>query len=118
MSARDDTDWMNVGGIGVGARAEEMRDERIVAVWMDSLPPFSIAALPTCQPIFKMLVLSLGWRDEVSTEGRGDIPDLIANAAMLTTTSGLASKMTNKTPIGQVTLCSSNPGPNSFANVT
>lgn len=37
---------MNVGGIGVGARADEMSDERRVAVRIDSLPPFKIAAFP------------------------------------------------------------------------
>lgn len=47
-----------------------------------------------------------------------DIPDFIANAAMFTTTSGLASKITSSTPIGHVTRCSSKPGPSSFANVT
>lgn len=48
----------------------------------------------------------------------GNSPDLIARAAIFTTTSGLASKMTNKTPIGQVTRYKSNPGPSSFAKVT
>lgn len=42
----------------------------------------------------------------------------MANAAIFTTTSGLASKMTNNTPIGHVTLCRSSPGPSSLANVT
>lgn len=57
ISARDETDWMNVGGIGVGSRAEEMRDESIVAVWMDSLPPFRMAALPAYQQrLFQFMI--------------------------------------------------------------
>jgi len=47
-----------------------------------------------------------------------DVPDLMARAAILTTTSGLASKITSSTPTGQVTRCSSSSGPISFANVT
>ena len=47
-----------------------------------------------------------------------DEPDLMARAAMFTTTSGRASKMTNKTPMGQVTRWSSSPGPSSLAKVT
>jgi hypothetical protein len=42
----------------------------------------------------------------------------MARAAILTTTSGLASKMTRRTPTGHVTRCSSSSGPSSFANVT
>lgn len=42
----------------------------------------------------------------------------MAKAAMLTTTSGLASKMTKSTPTGQVTRCSSSSGPSSLAKVT
>lgn len=30
-------------------RASEIRVERSVAVFIDSLPPFNIAAFPTCQ---------------------------------------------------------------------
>jgi hypothetical protein len=38
---------MNVFGICVVARASEIRVERRVAVCIDSLPPFRMAALPT-----------------------------------------------------------------------
>jgi hypothetical protein len=40
---------MNVFGICVVERASDMREERRVAVCMDSLPPFRIAAFPTRQ---------------------------------------------------------------------
>lgn len=49
MSERDETDCMNVCGRGVGERAEEMRVDKRVEVWMDSLPPFSMAAFPIRQ---------------------------------------------------------------------
>ncbi len=85
-SLRVVTDWMNVGGKDVVARALEMSWERRLAVCNDSLPPLRIAALP----------------------------DLMARAAMFTTTSGRASKMTSKTPIGQVTRYSSSPSSSSL----
>jgi hypothetical protein len=40
---------MNVFGICVVARASEIREERRVAVCIDSLPPFRIAAFPSHQ---------------------------------------------------------------------
>jgi hypothetical protein len=40
---------MNVFGICVVARASEIREERRVAVCIDSFPPFRIAAFPTRQ---------------------------------------------------------------------
>lgn len=46
MSARDETDWMKVWGMGVGARAEDMRAERRLEVCRDSLPPLRMAAFP------------------------------------------------------------------------
>ena len=44
-------------------------------------------------------------------------PDLIAREAMLATTSGRASKMIKRTPIGHVTLCSSRPSSSFVLNV-
>ena len=46
ISDRVDTVCMNAGGMDVEERAEEMRVDRRVAVWMDSLPPLRIAAFP------------------------------------------------------------------------
>lgn len=90
ISERVETVCTNVDGIDVLASASAMIFDKSVAVWILSLPPFRMAALP----------------------------DLIASAAMFTTTSGRASKMTSSTPTGQVTRCSASPGPSSFANVT
>ena len=45
-------------------------------------------------------------------------PDLIASDAMLAITSGLASNMMRRTPMGQVTLSSSKPSSRSVRNVT
>lgn len=44
-------------------------------------------------------------------------PDLIAKEAMLAMTSGRASKMIKRTPIGHVTLCSSRPSSSLVLNV-
>lgn len=46
------------------------------------------------------------------------LPDLIANEAMLAITSGRASKMMRRTPIGQVTLSSSKPSSNFVRRLT
>ena len=51
-----------------------MIDAIAAKLWLDSRPPFKIAALP----------------------------DLMANAEMLAMTSGRASKMMRRTPMGQV----------------
>ena len=40
---------MNVFGICVAERASEIREERSVAVCIDSFPPFRIAAFPVVQ---------------------------------------------------------------------
>jgi len=42
---------MNVFGICVAERASEIREERSVAVCIDSFPPFRIAAFPIGQLI-------------------------------------------------------------------
>lgn len=44
-------------------------------------------------------------------------PDLIAREAMLAMTSGRASKMINRTPIGHVTLSNTRPSSNLVLNV-
>jgi hypothetical protein len=103
---------MNVGGKEVAESARLIIEERREAVCMDSLPPLRMAALPVV-PNEK----SLGDPNYTCLKLRFHLPDFIARAAMFTTTSGLASKMTNNTPIGQVTRYSSNPSSNSFAYV-
>ena len=45
-------------------------------------------------------------------------PDLIARAVILAITSGRASNMMSKTPIGQVTLSSSRPSSKAVRSVT
>jgi hypothetical protein len=49
---------MNVGGMGVGARARDMRLDRRVAVCIDSLPPFRMAALPAGQDTFTYVFMA------------------------------------------------------------
>ena len=46
ISEREETDWIKVDGREVDESALAMRDERSVAVSMDSLPPLRIAELP------------------------------------------------------------------------
>lgn len=62
----------------------------------------------------RLKVSSLRWK-QIGEKRPEDQPDLIARAVMLTMTSGLASKMTKSTPIGQVTLFSSKPSSNFLA---
>ena len=49
MASRVETAWMKVFGICVAERASEIREERSVAVCIDSFPPFRIAAFPVVQ---------------------------------------------------------------------
>lgn len=55
ISDRDETDWINVGGIEVVSRAWAMSLESSVAVLSDSLPPLRIAALPTIPSVSPIL---------------------------------------------------------------
>lgn len=47
---------MKVGGIEVVSRALDMRVDKRVAVWVDSFPPFNIAALPCGQLLQKKMI--------------------------------------------------------------
>lgn len=71
------------------ARALEMRDAMAAKLWLDSRPPLRMATLP----------------------------DFMARALMLAMTSGRASKMMRRTPIGQVTRVSVRPSSRSVRAV-
>lgn len=101
------TVWMYVSGRDVDARARWITADRRVAVCLDSLPPLRMAAFPTTP---------LMGRTSMREASKG-VPDFIAKVAMLTTTSGRASKMTKSTPIGQVIRYNSRSSSNSLAYV-
>ena len=101
------TVWMYVSGREVDASARWITADRRVAVFLDSLPPLRIAAFPD-DPYYRFLPTSRAGQS---------VPDFIAKVAMLTTTSGRASKMTRSTPIGQVILYNSRSSSNSLAYV-
>lgn len=84
------TSWTALFGTDVDSRADDMTFEMAMKDSVDSLPPLRIAAFP----------------------------DLIASEAMLAMTSGRASKMMRRTPIGQDTLSRSRPSSNRVRNVT
>jgi hypothetical protein len=73
-ASRVATSWTAALGTAVEASAREMTVEMVWKDAVDSLPPLRMAALP----------------------------DLIAREAMLAMTSGRASKMIRRTPMGQV----------------
>jgi len=108
MSSLVCTAWMYVSGRDVDASARCITADRRVAVFLDSLPPLRIAAFPTTP---------VTYHPSMNDWSRG-VPDFIARVAMLTTTSGRASKMTKSTPIGQVIRYNSRSSSSSFANVT
>ena len=84
------TSWTAPFGTVVVSRADEMTFDIAIKDSVDSFPPFKIAAFP----------------------------DLIASEAILAMTSGRASKIIRRTPIGHDTLSSSSPSSSFVLKVT
>lgn len=66
------------------------------------------------------MIREMVWKDSVDSLPpfrMAELPDLTASEAMFAITSGLASKMMSRTPIGHVILSSSSPSSNSVRKV-
>lgn len=93
MSCREITSWIEALGTSVDAKATDMMVEMVLNVSVDSLPPAHYFS--------NVIVLPFGWEQPLRMAA---FPDLTAREVMLAMTSGRASKMIRRTPIGQVLL--------------
>ena len=96
-------------GTFVVLRAEEMTFEIAMNDSVDSFPPDTACQIQwPCD----------GWDFDSIPFRIAAFPDLIASAAIFAITSGRASKMINRTPIGHVTRSNSNPSSRRVRSVT
>lgn len=91
MTSRVVRSWIEAFGTAVSVKASEMTVEMATNDSVDSLPP-SVSQHGMAQ--------ASGLETPLSTAA---LPDLIAREAMLAMTSGRASNIIRRTPIGQLT---------------
>lgn len=101
--------WMEVFGTCVVERAVDIVSAIALNDWVVSLPPVECLALWDYE---------MGMNRTRKPLRMAALPDLIANEAILAMTSGRASKMIRRVPIGQVTRFSSRPSSSRVRRVT